>query len=175
MCCLKIETNFVEKKGMNEHLLYFSNWGFTDLLLSFWFDGISRKRKNHSIDCSVFVWCVKFLLVPVFRLFWEEISSPLSVLRHFCHQAICVHSLLHPQPNVSIWKKLRYIWCADTKNLTTFSGKRKSFQLSIQQRALCCCHCCGREYQRLWLCRVFLACTNGRSFLLQDFRHKIVV
>ena len=52
---------------------------------------------------------------------------------------------------------------------TTFWGK--SFQLRIQQCALCCCHCCGRVAMIV----SGFPCTNGRSFLLQSFRHKKVV
>ena len=35
--------------------------------------------------------------------------------------------------------KLGHIWCADTSDLWG-----KSFQFSVQQCALGCCHCCGR-------------------------------
>ena len=57
-----------------------------------------------------------------------------------CHQVIWIHCLIHPQPNIFIWKKPGHIWCANTSDL---SGQK--FQLSIQQFALCCCHCCGGE------------------------------
>ena len=49
---------------------------------------------------------------------------------------------------------------------TTFWGN--SFELGIQQRALCCCHCCGRVAMSV----SGFPRTNGRSFLLRSFRHK---
>ena len=51
----------------------------------------------------------------------------------------------------------------------TLGGKR--FQLSIQQCAVCCCHCCGRVAMSV----SDFPCTNGNSFLLQGFRHKTLV
>ena len=147
--------------------LYFL--GFTDFLLSFCFDGISKKRKNPLLSGTLLSFCVvcEIFLLYKFSDFLEKKFCHCSLsCQFFCHQAICIHSLLHPQPNIFIWKMLGHIWCADTNNL-----QFKSFQLRIKQCALCCCHCCGRVAM---IVPGFL-CTNGRSFLLQNFTHKKVV
>ena len=53
-----------------------------------------------------------------FSDFLEKIFCHCSLsCQFFCHQAICIHSLLHPQPNIFIWKMLGHIWCADTNDL----------------------------------------------------------
>ena len=150
--------------------LYF--WGFTDLLLSFSLEGINKKTKEcTSIGCSakflLGVW--NFSLYKFSDLLEKRFCHHSLSYQCFCHQAICIHCLLHTQPNIFIWKKPGHILCADTSDLWG-----KSFQLSIQQCALCCCHCCGRV-ALINLSVSGFPCTNGRSFLLQGFRQKTVV
>ena len=118
--------------------------GFTDLLLSFCFDGISKKRKNALLSGALLSFCLvcDFSLYNFSDFLEKKFCHRSLSCQIFCHQAICIHSLLHPQPNIFISKKLGHIWCADTNDL--FNPGGKNFQLSIQQCALCCCHCCGR-------------------------------
>ena len=147
--------------------LYF--WGFTDLLLSFCFDGISKKPKNALLPGALLSFCLvcEFFLCTTFQTFLRrDFITALYLVSFFCHQANFIHSLLHAQPNIFIWKKLGHIGV-----LTPLTFWGKSFELSIQQCALCCCYCRGRVAMSV----SGFPCTNGRSFLLQSFRHKTVV
>ena len=95
--------------------LYFL--GFTDLLLSFCFDGISKKRKNALLSGALLSFCLvcEIFLCTTFQTFLRrDFVTALYLVSFF---AIFILSLLHPQPNSFIWKKLGHIWCADTIDL----------------------------------------------------------
>ena len=148
--------------------LYF--WGFTDLLLSFWcLDDINKKRKNAPLSAALLSFCLvcEISLCTSFQTYLRrDFVTTLYLISFFYHQAICIHCPLHPQPSIFIWKKPGHILGADTSDLWG-----KSFQLSIQQCALCCCHACGR----VALSVSGFPCKIGRYFLLEGFRHKTVV
>ena len=98
--------------------LYFL--GFTYLLLSFCFDGINKKRKNALLSGALLSSCMvcEIFLCTTFQTFLRrDFLTALYLVSFFGHQAICIHSLLHPQPNIFIWKLLGHIWCADTNDL----------------------------------------------------------
>ena len=119
VCCIKNETTFVLEYWhvtKNEPLLL----GFTNLLLSFCFDGISKKRKNALLSGDLLsflrgVW--NFSLYKFSDFLEKRFCHCFLSCQFFCHQAICIHSLLHTQPNIFIWKMLGHIWCADTNDL----------------------------------------------------------
>ena len=120
VCCIKFETNgFVlewRHVAKNDPLLF----GFTDLLLSFCFDGISKKRKNALLSGALQGFCLvcEIFLRTTFQTFLRrDFVTALYLVSFFCHQAIFIHSLPHPQPNIFVWKKLGHIWCADTIDL----------------------------------------------------------
>ena len=147
--------------------LYF--FGFTDLLLSFCFDGISKKRKNALLSggSAKFLRGVWHFSLYKFSDFLEKrfCHCSLSCQFFFCHQAICIHSLLHPKPNIFIWKMLGHIWCADTNDLL---GQK----FPPEDPAVC-----SLLLPLLWESGndcVGFPCRNGRSsgFLLQSFRHR---
>ena len=146
--------------------LYFL--GFTDLLLSFCFDGISKKRKNALLSGALLSFCVvcEIFFIQVFRFSWilrRDFVIALYLVSVFATKPfVYTPSYTHNQ-NIFIWKMLGHIWCTDTNDLLGLS-----FQLRIQQCALCCCQCCGRVAMSV----SGFPCTNGRSFLLQSFRHK---
>ena len=144
--------------------LYFL--GFTDLLLSLCFDGMSKRRKNALLLGALLSFCVvcEIFLCTSFQTFWRrDFVTTLYLVSFFCHQAICIHCLLHPQPNIFIWKKLGHIWCADTNDL--LGQKFPTGHPAVCSLLLPLLWESGNEC-------VGFPCTNGRSFLLQSFRHK---
>ena len=146
--------------------LYFL--GFTDLLLSFCFDGISKKRKNALLSGALLSFCMvcEIFFVQVFRLL-EKTFCHCSLSRQFFATKPFVYTPCYTHNQIFSFGRCWGTFGALTP--TTFSGK--SFQLRIQQCALCCCHCCGRVAMSV----SGFPCTNGRSFLFQSFRHKKVV
>ena len=149
--------------------LYF--FGFTDLLLSFCFDGINKKTKQCPLSAALlsFGLVYEISLWTPFQTFLKRdfVTALYLISFFFCHQAICIHCLLHLQPNIFIWKNPGHIWCADTSDLlgANVSNSVSSIVLSVVATAV---------GEWLWVCWVFLA-TNGSSSLLQGFGHKTVV
>ena len=137
--------------------LYF--FGFTDLLLSFCFDGIGKKRKNALLSGALLSFCVvcEFFFVQVFRLSWEEILSLLFILSVFLPP-----SHLYTLPATPTTK---YFHLEDAGALLVCWHQRpsgakvsnwgSSSVLSVVATAV-------GEWQ--WLCRVFLAQMEGPSF-----------
>ena len=79
-----------------------------------------KKRKNALLSGALLSFCVvcEIFLCTSFQTFLRrDFVTVLYRVSFFCHQAICTHSLLHPQPNILIWKMLWHIWCADTNDL----------------------------------------------------------
>ena len=147
--------------------LYFL--GFTDLLLSFCFDGISKKRKNALLSGALLSFCVvcEIFLCTSFQTFLRrDFVTALYLVSIFATKPF-VYTPCYTHNQIFSFGRCWGTFGALTP--TTFRGK--SFQLRIQQCALCCCHCCGRVAMSV---SGFL-CTNGRSFLLQSFRHEKVV
>ena len=119
---------------------------------------------------------MKFLFVQVQTFLRRDSVTALYLLNFFFFffflpPSIHCQGLLHPQPNIFIWNKLGHIWCELPQ--TTFWGK--SFQLTIQQCALCSVLPLLWESGYASVSGFPLSCIYGRSFLLQGFRHKTVV
>ena len=101
--------------------LYFL--GFTDLLLSFCFDGISKKKTE---ECTS-IWCSAKFLRGVWNFSLYKFSDFLE--KRFCHCSLSCQffwdqAILYTLPgtptikiNIFIWKMLGHIWCADTNDL----------------------------------------------------------
>ena len=144
--------------------LYFL--GFTDLLLSFCFDGIGTKRKNALLWGALLSFCVvcEFFLCTSFQTFLRrDFVTALYLVSFFATKPfVYTPCFTHNQ----IFSFGRCWGTFGVLTPTTFWGK--SFQPRIQQCALCCCHCCGRVAMIV----SGFPCTNGRSFFLQSFRHK---
>ena len=155
-----------QNNGMLQRMnLYFLR--FTDLLLSFYFDGISKNGRMHF-----------YLLSKFLRGVWNFSLYNFSdfLQKRFCHCSLsCQFFATKPfvytpcYTHNQIFSVGRCWGTFGVLTPTTLWGKR--FQLRIQQCALCCCHCCWRVAMSL----SGFPCTNGRSFLLQSFRHKKVV
>ena len=80
----------------------------------------AKKWKIALLSGALLSFCVvcEIFLCTSFQTFLRRDSvTALYLVSCFCHQAICIHSLLHPQPNIFIWKMLGHIWCADTNDL----------------------------------------------------------
>ena len=143
--------------------------GFTDFLLSFCFDGISKTRKHALLSGALLSFCVvcEIFLCTSFQTFLRRDFVTALYLVSFFATKPFVYTLCYTHNQIFSFGR-----CWGTFGVltpTTFWGK--SFQLRIQQCALCCCHCCGRVAMSV----SGFPCTNGRSFLLQSFRHKKVV
>ena len=147
--------------------LYF--WRFTDLHLLFCLDGTSIKQKYGLLLTAVLSFCLvcQITLFTTFQTFWRKICHKSRACPIFCLQTISTHRLLHPQPNVFIWKTPRLIWCGSTQDIFGHI-----FWLSIKHCALGCCHCCGKSCHD-WT--MLFPCSKGRSFLLEYSRHVTVV
>ena len=144
--------------------LYFL--GFTDLLLSFCFDDISKKRKNALLSGALLSFCVvcETFLCTSFQTFLRRHFVTALYLVSFFATKPFVYTPCYTHNQIFSFGR-----CWGTFGVltpTTFCGK--SFQLRIQQCALCYCHCFGRVAMSV----SGFPCTNGRSFLFQSFRHK---
>ena len=149
----KIETNF-EDDGMLQRVdLHI--FGFTYLLLSFCFDGINKKRKNAPLSAAAllsFSLACEISLCTSFQTFLRrDCHCSLSDQLFFCHQVICIHCQLHPQPNIFIRKKSGHIWCAYTSDLlwAKVSNSASSNVLAVVTTAA------TDVGEWLWMCRVF--------------------
>ena len=144
--------------------LYFL--GFTDLLLSFCFDGISKTRKNALLSGALLSFCVVYeiFLCTSFQTFLRRDFVTALYLVSFFATKPFVYTPCYTHNQIFSFGRCWGTFGALTP--TTFWGN--SFQLRIQQCALCCCYCCGRVAMNV----SGFPCTNGRSFLLQSFRHK---
>ena len=144
--------------------------GFTDLLLSFCLDGVNKKRKNAPLSAALLSFCLvcDISLCTSFQTYLRrDFVTTLYLISFFATKPFVYTTCFTHNQIFSFGRShAGHILCADTSDLWG-----KSFQLSIQQCALCCCHCCGR----VALSVSGFPCTNGRSFLLQGFRHKTVV
>ena len=119
VCCIKNETTFVLENWhvtKNEPLLFGVHWP-TVVILLWWHQ--QKTEECTSIGCSAkFLRGVWNFSLYKFSDFLEKRFCHCSLsCQIFCNQAICIHSLLHPQPNIFIWKMLGHIWCADTNDL----------------------------------------------------------
>ena len=88
--CIKIETNFqrFEHNSLQRMNLYF--WGFTDLLLSLCFDGISKKTE----ECTS-IGCFPKFLLGVWNFSLYKFSDFLE--KRFCHRSLsCQFFFLPP-------------------------------------------------------------------------------
>ena len=147
--------------------LYF--FGFTDLLLSFCFDGITKTRKNALLSGALLSFCLvcEIFLCTSFQTFLRRDFVTALYLVSFFATKPFVYTPCYTHNQIfsfgRCWGPIGVL------TPTTFWGK--SFQLRIQQCALCCCHCCRRVAMSV----SGFPCINGRSFLLQSFRHKNVV
>ena len=162
MCCIKNETTFVLEYWhftKNERLLFGVHW--PPVVILFWWHQ-QKTEECTSIGCSAKFLCgVWNFSLYKFSDFLEKTFCHCSLsCQFFCHQAICIHSLLHPQPNILIWKMLGHIWCADTNESVRPSAAKvsnwgSSGVLSVVATPV-------GEWQ--WVCRVFLAQMEGPSF-----------
>ena len=137
--------------------LYFL--GFTDLLLSFCFDGISKKRKNALLSGALLSFCVvcEIFFVQVFRLSWEEILSLLSILSVFSPPS---HLYTLPASPTTKYFHLEdagaHLVCWHQRpSEEKVSNWGSSSVLPVVATAV-------REWQ--WVCRVFLAQMEGPPF-----------
>ena len=84
---------------------------------------LTKTKKCTSIGCSakflLGVW--NFSLYKFSDILGKRFCHHSLTYQFFCHQAICIHCLVHPQPNIFIWKKPGLILCADTS--VTFGAK----------------------------------------------------
>ena len=142
--------------------------GFTDLLLSFCFDGISKKRKNALLSGALLSFCVVYeiFLCTSFQTFLRRDFVTALYLVSFFATKPFVYTPCYTHNQIFSFGR----WWGTFGALTPTTFWAKSFQLRIQQCAFCCCHCCGRVAMSV----SGFPCTNGRSFLLQSFRHKKV-
>ena len=167
-CCIKIETNFVLEwwhVAKNDPLLFWVHW--PPVVLLFWW------HQQKTEECTSIGCFAKFLLgVWIFSLY--NFSDFLE--KRFCHRSLSCQFFCH--------KPFLYTPCYTHNQIFSFGRSwgtfgvptplafwGKSFELSIQQCALCCCHCCKRVVMSV----SGFPCTNGRSFLLQSVRHKTAV
>ena len=153
-------------------MAFYNKWTFTfgGLLSSCCHSVLMASTKNErmpllSAALLNFAWCVKFLFVQVFRLSWEEILSPLSILSVFLPTS---HLYTLPASPTTKYCHLEeagaHLVCWHQRPL----GQKFPTQHPC---ALCCCHCCGRvAFSVSGFPR-----SNGISFLLQGYRHKTVV
>ena len=147
--------------------LYF--FGFTDLLLSFCFDGISNKRKNALLSGALLSFCLvcEIFLCTTFQTFLRrDFVTALYLVSFFATEPFLYSSCYTHNQIFSFGRS----W-GTFGVLTPLTFWGKSFELSFQHCALCCCHCCGRVAMSV----SGFPCTNGKSFLLQSVRHKTVV
>ena len=143
--------------------------GFTDLLLSFCLDGINKKWKNAPLSAALLSFCLvcELSLCTSFQTYLRrDFVTILYLIRFFATKPF-VYTACFTHNQIFSFRRSQGTLCVLTP--ATFWGK--SFQLSIQQCALCCCHCCGR----VALSVSDFPCTNGKSFLLQGLTHRTVV
>ena len=147
--------------------LYF--WGFTDLLLSVCFDGINKKRKSAPLSAALLSFCLvcEISLCTSFQTFLRRDFVPTLYLTSLFTTKSFVYTACFTHNQIFSFGRSQGTFGV----LTPVALGGKSFQLSIQQCALCCCHCWGR----VAMSASVFPCTNGNSFLLQGFRHKTLV
>ena len=157
-----------ESNGMLQRVnLYFL--GFTDLLLSFCFDGINKKRKNGPLQAALLSFCLvcEISLCTSFQTFSRrDFVTALYLVSFFATKSFVYTAYFTHNQIISYGRSQGTFGV-----LTPATLWGKSFQLSIQQWALCCCHCRGGVAMRV----SGFPSKNGSSFLLQGFRHETVV
>ena len=134
---------------------------------------INKKRKNAPLSAALLSFCLvcKISFCTSFQTFLRRdfvIALYLFSFFFFCHQAICIHCLLHdhPRPYIFIWKKPGHIWCADIGDLC-------EQKFPTQHPAVCSLLLpllLESGYECLGFCF-----HKWSSFLFQSFRHKTVV
>ena len=126
----------------------------------------AKKRKNALLSGALLSFCVVYeiFLCTSFQTFLRrDFVTSLYLVSFFATKPF-VYTPCYTHNQIFSFRRCWGTFGALTP--TTFWGK--SFQLRIQQCALCCCHCCGRVAMSV----SGFPCTNGRSFHLQSFRHK---
>ena len=148
---------FFQNNGMLQRMnLYFL--GFNDFLLSFCFDGISKKRKNTLLSGALlrFRMVCEIFFVQVFRLSCEEILSLLSILSVFLPPSHLYTLLATPTTKYFHLEDAgAHLVCWHQRpSGAKVSNWGSSSVLSVVATAV-------GEWQ--WVCRVFLAQMEGPS------------
>ena len=121
MCCVgKLKSFFFQQRKFCSNTLRFEKSSAVPTVILFWWHQQKTEEcTSIAIGCSAkFLRGVSNFSLYKFSDFLENRFCHCSLsCQFFCHQAICIHSLLHPQPNIFFWKMLGHIWCADTNDL----------------------------------------------------------
>ena len=120
------------------------------VILFWWHQQKNDRMHLYRLLCEVFAWCVKFLFVQVFRLSWEEILSPLSILSvFFCHQVIYTLPASPTTKCFHLEETGAHLACWHQQPMgAKVSNSASSNVLSVVVTAV---------GEWLWVCRVFLA------------------
>ena len=148
-----------ESHGMLRRVnLYFG--GLTDLLLSFCFDDINKKRKNAPLSAALLSVCLvcEISLRTSFQTFLRrEFVTSLDLISFFFATKSFVYSVCFTQNQIFSLGRSRGTFGVLTS--ATFGGK--SLQLSSALAVVAWATAVG---EWLWLCRVFLAQMEVPSF-----------